>query len=275
MIRAWKIGTAFGIDVRIHWLFFLVPVYLVYSSLKLGESWPFIGLKLVWMVAVFACVLFHEFGHSFAARYFGIPTLDITLLPIGGVARLQRNATRSHEELAIALAGPAVNLAIAVLLFVPWAVFSEMRIPREISLIGADFLFFVMLSNVALLVFNLVPAYPMDGGRVVRAFLSWVMPSNQATIWAARLGQSLAILAGIFSVLFSFWSLFLIAFIIFFAASYDIYIAKRMEIQVEVARLKQQRMELLAYHASVHESGVWNLNELQPAVAPPSSGGDS
>ena len=228
MFRSWKIGSAFGIDVYIHWLFVLLPAYLIVTSWRAGESWEFAALKLVMLVAVFACVLLHEFGHALAAQLFHINTLDITILPIGGLARLERSSGRPAHELVIALAGPAVNLVIGCLLFFPWALLSQFELPRQPDLLGPNFLFFLMASNLVLVFFNLIPAYPMDGGRVVRSVLAMWLPYETATICAGRLGQIIAGLFAILGLMFftQMWSLLLIAAFVLLAASYDIRLAQ-------------------------------------------------
>jgi len=228
MFRSWKIGSAFGIDVYIHWLFVLLPAYLILTSWRAGESWEFAALKLVMLVAVFTCVLLHEFGHALAARLFHIKTLDITILPIGGLARLEHSSGKPIQELVIALAGPAVNLVISFLLFFPWALLSQFELPQQPNLLGPNFLFFLMAGNVVLVIFNLIPAYPMDGGRAVRAILSIWLPFETATILAGRLGQIIAGFFAILGVLFfaHAWSLLLIAGFVLLAASYDIRIAQ-------------------------------------------------
>jgi len=235
MFRSWKIGSAFGIDVYIHWLFVLLPAYLILTSWRAGESWEFAALKLVMLVAVFTCVLLHEFGHALAARLFHIKTLDITILPIGGLARLEHSSGKPIQELVIALAGPAVNLVISFLLFFPWALLSQFELPQQPNLLGPNFLFFLMAGNVVLVIFNLIPAYPMDGGRAVRAILSIWLPFETATILAGRLGQIIAGFFAILGVLFftHTWSLLLIAGFVLLAASYDIRIAQLRQAYAE------------------------------------------
>ncbi len=149
------------------------------------------------IVALFACVVFHEMGHAMAARNFGIRTRDITLLPIGGLARLERMPEEPKQELWIALAGPAVNVAIAAALYVwlflthAWEPFSHLRVAT------GPFVERLFLANVSLVLFNLIPAFPMDGGRVLRALLATRMTYPKATQIAASVGQGLAFAFGI------------------------------------------------------------------------------
>ena len=191
---ALRLGRIAGIEVRIHLTFFLLLAWLAVSDYQAG------GLReaLHWtlfMCLVFFCVLLHEFGHAFAARRYGIHTPDITLFPFGGVARIERMPDEPRQEIVIALAGPAVNVVIAVALWLGFALFGpsggmgaaelEHSIPAQI-----------LAANVMLLLFNLIPAFPMDGGRVLRALLAMQLGQNRATQIAARIGQVIAILLG-------------------------------------------------------------------------------
>ena len=117
MNGSWYLGRLTGIDIRIHWTFLLLPVWIYFSSLAAGSGVGAATAAVAFVLAIFGCVLLHELGHSLMARQFGIPTRDITLLPIGGVARLQRMPRNPWQELAIAIAGPAVNVVIATLIF--------------------------------------------------------------------------------------------------------------------------------------------------------------
>jgi Zn-dependent protease len=179
MLGSWKVCRAFGIDVYIHWSFFLLPLLMlaIHPEIQgLGAALFFTGL----LFSVFFCVLLHEFGHALAARGFGIDTQDITLYPIGGVARLQRMSEKPVEELLIALAGPAVNVVIAwglAMFFLLAAAFW----PGLLGTLPAEFLWALLWVNVGLVVFNMVPAFPMDGGRVLRALLSMGLGHLTAT----------------------------------------------------------------------------------------------
>jgi Zn-dependent protease len=209
MRMSWKLGRVAGIDLYLHPTFLFV---LLYPGVLAG------GLPTVLLVlAVFGCVLLHELGHALMARRFGIETVDITLYPIGGVARLQRMPRAPGAELLIALAGPAVNFAIVAALM--WVGKFGFGGSETESWLG-PFLDGLMLINLGLGLFNLIPAFPMDGGRVLRALLSGWLGRAQATMVASRIGRGLALLFGIYSLLtFNLLHMVLAAFIYFAAGS--------------------------------------------------------
>ncbi|MFW7267141.1 site-2 protease family protein [Gluconacetobacter sp. Hr-1-5] len=188
------IGRFGGTTVRLHltFLFFLIWIGAAYG-MRSGAQAAIDGVLLV--VAVFACVVLHEFGHVIAARHYGVRTQDITLLPIGGVARMARIPEQPTQELVIALAGPAVNLVIAAILY------SITRTVPHLSAVdlqgpGAGPMSRLSSINLFLAVFNLIPAFPMDGGRVLRALLAYRMGYAQATRIAASIGQGIAFVFG-------------------------------------------------------------------------------
>ncbi len=231
---SWKLGRLAGIGVYVHWTFLLLIVYfvhLLYTSE--GGSVARVAYGLLLVAAVFGCVVLHELGHALMARRFGVQTRDITLLPIGGVARLERMPENPVEELLVALAGPAVNLLIVAILIpvtVLWfgaAELADLEMLSKSFLAGSSFLLPIIVMNVFLAVFNLVPAFPMDGGRVLRALLATRLDYVRATRIAANIGQTLAVLFGVL-VLLGFLGLFhanplwlLIALFIFFGAEQE------------------------------------------------------
>jgi Zn-dependent protease len=191
-----KIATIFGIEVRIHVTFLL---FLAWFALTYYQIAGFSGAVqgVLFMLALFGCVLLHEFGHALAAREFGIKTPDITLLPIGGVARLSRIPDKPWQELVVAIAGPVVNVVIAaVLIFVIHGTTEILQVDQlenpRIELLGR-----LAYINVMLVLFNMIPAFPMDGGRVLRSLLAMVVPYPLATQIAAWIGQGLAIVFAI------------------------------------------------------------------------------
>jgi Zn-dependent protease len=199
---SFRIARVAGIDVRIHLTFLLLLAFYGWSGYVDG-GWEAAGVSVLFVSLLFLCVLLHEFGHAFAARAYGIRTPDITLLPIGGVARLERIPENPTQELVIAIAGPLVNVVIATGLWL------ALGMPRPgVELLQLDqpartFALELMTVNALLVVFNLIPAFPMDGGRVLRALLSFRLDHGRATRIAAKVGQGMAVLfafIGLFGV---------------------------------------------------------------------------
>lgn len=215
MRGSWRIGTLASIGIYMHWTFLLLVAWVMLSYLLNGASLAlaFGGVALI--LALFGCVVLHELGHALMARRFGVATQDITLLPIGGVARLARMPEEPKQELLIALAGPAVNVVIAAVLGAVLWVVGGLPWDGPLTMVGQSFLANLLVVNLILVVFNLLPAFPMDGGRVLRALLAMRRPYGEATQIAAKIGQIMAILFGIVGVLNSHWMLLLIAFFIF------------------------------------------------------------
>jgi Zn-dependent protease len=218
-----KVASIFGIEVRIHvtFLLYLAWIWLNYYQVA-GLSGAIQGILLI--LALFACVLLHEFGHAFAARAFGIRTPDITLWPFGGVARLNRIPDKPWQELIVAIAGPLVNVVIAALLFLIHGT-AGIQQAEHLESPRVDLLAKLAWVNVILVLFNLIPAFPMDGGRVLRALLAMVMPYAQATQIAARLGQGLALLFAVFGFIYNPILIF-IAFVIFVGAQQELAMAR-------------------------------------------------
>jgi Zn-dependent protease/CBS domain-containing protein len=200
---SWKLTRVFGIDVYVHQTFFLLVAFVAFSSLLGGQGLRAMLGGLLLLIAVFASVVVHEFGHALMARRFGVRTWDITLLPIGGVARFEKMPERPSEQLSVALAGPAMNVAIALLLFVVVSVLGLRSGVDSIGLAGGSFLAQLMWLNLVLAGFNLLPGYPMDGGRVLRALLAMRMAPELATQTAARVGQGVAVAFGLVGLFLS------------------------------------------------------------------------
>jgi Zn-dependent protease/CBS domain-containing protein len=192
MAWSWRLGRVAGIPIFVHWTFLVLLVWLLIEGVARGQSPAQAAEGVGFVLALFGCVVLHELGHALTARRFGIPTADITLLPIGGLARLQRMPDKPWQELLVALAGPAVNVVIAAAL---WA--AGVTVPAGLGATGrvveVGFWPELMLVNVMLVVFNLLPAFPMDGGRVLRALLAMKMEYARATRLAASIGQVVAI----------------------------------------------------------------------------------
>lgn len=220
MRMSWKIGRVAGIDLYLHPTCLML---LAYVGIEQGTPGSILLVSVV-----FGCLLLHELGHALMARRFGIQTADITLYPIGGVARLYRLPRAPGAEMLIALAGPAVNVAIALMLGVGLVVLGWD--PRSSSRPGP--LVEILLVNLLLAGFNMIPAFPMDGGRVLRALLSGWLGRCRATEIAAALGQGLALTFGLYSALSLAFDLYsplplswlnvVLAAFIFFAAGMEL-----------------------------------------------------
>ncbi|MGE0771906.1 MAG: site-2 protease family protein [Cyclobacteriaceae bacterium] len=194
MNSSWTIGRISGIVISIHWTFLILIAWIVFTNLQSGVD----AISIVWSVAfvlsIFGCVILHELGHALTARRFNIGTKSITLYPIGGVASLESIPKKPKEELWVALAGPAVNVVIAIALS-PLVNRELITQPETLQTIGpTNFLFAFVTVNLWLALFNLLPAFPMDGGRVLRALLAFKLSRYKATRIAAAIGQIMAIL---------------------------------------------------------------------------------
>lgn len=207
---SWKIAHVAGIDVNIHITFILLIGWIALSYFLTERNLTATIKGVVFILALFLCVLLHEFGHALAARKYKVQTKDITLLPIGGIARLERMPENPREELWVAFAGPAVNLVIAGFLFILVIFNSGIGAIGQISLTNGSFVERLMATNASLALFNLIPAFPMDGGRILRALLGTRLEYMRATQVAAMLGQGIALI-------FGFIGLFTNPFLIFIA----------------------------------------------------------
>jgi Zn-dependent protease len=230
MFASWKLGRAFGIPLYIHWTFWLLPLWVVLMTGTHGAA--ALGLNLAVLAAAFGCVLLHELGHALTARHYGIGTRDITLYPIGGVASLQRPAAKPVHELWITLAGPAVNFAIAVGLTAVLLILSLFDPGLVFGSLAGQFLSWLLAANVLMVVFNLLPAFPMDGGRILRSLLAMAVGHLQATRVAVIVGVIMAALMGLVGalVLKSPW-LMVIAFFVFVAGQAELQAAHFREHQ--------------------------------------------
>jgi Zn-dependent protease/CBS domain-containing protein len=200
---SWQFATLAGIPVKMHATFLLLLAWIALSHLSRGHGLLEMLSGVLLILALFACVVLHELGHALVARRFGIRTRDITLLPIGGVAKLERMPEKPSQELLVALAGPAVSYALAGVLFAAAALLGAPSGLSSLHLVGGPFLTKLMWINITLASFNLLPAFPMDGGRALRAALAMRLDRRRATEVAARLGQSLALLLAFFGFLYN------------------------------------------------------------------------
>jgi Zn-dependent protease/predicted transcriptional regulator len=216
----WKLGRFAGIDVYVHATFLLLIGWVGYSHWVEHQNWGEVFNGVLFILALFACVVLHEYGHALTARKYGIKTRDITLYPIGGVARLERMPEKPIEELWVALMGPAVNVVIAAGLFAYLFLTNNLVPLSDLTVASGSFLERLLTVNVSLVLFNLLPAFPMDGGRVLRAILALRMDYVRATQVAANIGQGMAFLLG-FIGLFSNPFLLFIAFFVYIGASQE------------------------------------------------------
>jgi Zn-dependent protease len=213
-IKLFEVG---GTAVRIHPTFFLLLVWIAAIHWMRGGAQEAIN-GVLFISILFVCVVLHEFGHILMARRYGIRTPDVTLLPIGGVASLERMPEEPTQEILVALAGPAVNLVIAAVLFLFLGEKFNLEHIVRIEEAEPNLIAQVAVANLVLLIFNLIPAFPMDGGRVLRAVLALRLGHARATRIAATLGQGLAIVFGVLGLLGNPF-LILIALFIFLAAT--------------------------------------------------------
>jgi len=216
----WKLGRFLGINVYVHATFLILIGWVGYSYWLEHGTIAEVVNGILFILALFLCVVLHEYGHALTARKYGIKTRDITLYPIGGVARLERMPDKPIEELWVALMGPAVNVVIAAGLFAVLAATGNLVPLTGLSIASGSFLMRLMIVNISLVLFNLIPAFPMDGGRVLRALLAMRMDHVRATQVAASIGQGIAFLFG-FIGLFSNPFLLFIAFFVYIGASQE------------------------------------------------------
>jgi len=255
MSWSFPIGTVKGTVIRIHLTFLLLLLWIAGTGFAAGGAQAAIA-STVFVCLLFLCVLLHEFGHVFAARRYGVQTPDITLLPIGGVARLERIPEKPQEELVVALAGPAVNLVIAALLFLVLGGIPPMRAAAELHSPGQGILERLAWVNVTLVLFNLIPAFPMDGGRVLRAFLAWRMGYVRATQRAAAVGQGVAFLLGLGGLAGGNPLLVFIALIVYLGASSEAHAVQMREVGrgIPAADAMVTRFEALSPGARIEDA---------------------
>jgi len=194
---SWKVAEIAGIDVYVHATFLLLVAWFAAASWLEVRNLPHVLSGVALFLSLFGCVLLHELGHALTARHFGLHTRQITLLPIGGIASIEGAPRDPVQGLWITLAGPAVNVIIAAALFAAILATGQWQPIGRLSLTDGPFLERLMLVNVSLLAFNMLPAFPMDGGRALRDLLATRMDDARATRIAARLGQAMAVVFGI------------------------------------------------------------------------------
>ncbi|MFO0967225.1 MAG: site-2 protease family protein [Gemmataceae bacterium] len=261
-----RLGRLFGIGIYMHLTFLLLLLFVGYAVWTGTHSAEAVVINLSFILMLFAIVVLHELGHALAAKSFGIQTKDITLLPIGGVARLERIPREPVQELIIAIAGPAVNVVLAALfLLAGWVAFGTLPWADQ-AFFGGDVVSRLFWVNVMLVAFNLIPAFPMDGGRVLRALLAFGMDHARATRIAAAVGQTLALVFG-FVGLFGIPGLLPPNFVLMFIALF-VYLGATQEASLALTRLNLadtavRRAMITRFETlTPHDSLGWVLQEV-------------
>jgi len=212
MKNALTLGRPFGIRVSVHWTFLLIIAWIVFLNLQQGAGTPAVIYSILFILALFICVVIHELSHSLTAKQYGIPTRSITLLPIGGLADIQKMPEDPKQELAVSVAGPLSNIAIALVISLLLLITNNLDFSTTDlhAITGKNFFIILMFANLMLAVFNLLPAFPMDGGRVFRSLMAIYFSREKATYIAMNMGK-------IFAFGFAVIGVFVNPFLIFIA----------------------------------------------------------
>ncbi|CAN5453269.1 site-2 protease family protein [soil metagenome] len=255
-MRSFTLGRIAGIKILMHWTFLLLLAWIIFSEIGKGSDTQTIILTVAFVLSIFVCVVLHELGHSLTAKKYGIETRKITLLPIGGLATLERMPDDPKQELWIAIAGPAVNVVIAILLsfFISFDRFQDPEnIPTAIT--GDNFLVFLFSVNIILVVFNAIPAFPMDGGRILRALLALRMDRVKATKIASSLGQFFAFAFVIIGLFYNFFLIF-IGIFVYFGAYAENTIVQHLDLMkgFSVRDAMMTKLILLSPHETVKDA---------------------
>jgi Zn-dependent protease/predicted transcriptional regulator len=254
---SWKLGSVAGIGLYVHATFFLLLAWIgVTDWLQGGGAAALDGIAFI--LVLFACVVLHELGHALTARRYGIRTRDITLLPIGGVARLERIPDDPRQEVWVSLAGPAVNVAIAVVLYAALFLSNAWQPLATLTMAGGPFLQRILVVNVSLAVFNLLPAFPMDGGRLLRALLALRMDYVRATQVAAHIGQAMALAFGLLG-LFSNPFLVFIALFVWIGAAQE---ASMVQMRTALSGIPVSRAMVTDFHTLAPDDPAKRVLEL-------------
>lgn len=243
---SWKLGAIGGIGVYLHATFLLLLAWVGFEHYAAGAGWGGVAIGVSFILLIFGCVLLHELGHALAARRYGIRTRDITLLPIGGVARLERMPEKPSEELVVALAGPAVNLLIAAALYAWLALTQSIEPVRQVRIATGNLPERLLAVNLILVFFNLLPAFPMDGGRVVRALFATRLDYVRATHIAATIGQVMAFGFGLAGLLTGNFILLFIALFVWIGAAGE---ASMVDMKAALGGIPVAHAMLTEFHA--------------------------
>lgn len=224
-MNTWKIGKVLDIDISVHWTFLLLIAWVAVAAPAGGAL-----IQVALLLSVFGCVFLHELGHAMAARQLGIRTSEIMLLPIGGVANLERMPRRPLHELFIAVAGPLVNVVIAAAIWSGLNTLDSIYTAEQLRGSAAvGWAYQLMRINIGLVLFNMLPAFPMDGGRVLRASLAHGMPYAQATQAAAGIGKVVALILGMIGFVTGAFTLVMVAAFVAFAGTAEARMVARQD----------------------------------------------
>ncbi len=228
---SWSIARFANIPVRLHWSFAFVFVVIAFFSVSYELQPKQIFAFTLYILTLYLCVVFHEYGHALMAKRFGVDTEDIIISPIGGVARLHRIPHQPFQEFLIAIAGPVVNVVLALIIATILLTIGERVLPASLDSFSIEkpieFLRMVLVLNVILFLFNLIPAFPMDGGRILRALLASKIPYVKATTIASLIGRIIAIGFFIYGIYSKQYTLPFIAILIFTMARNEERMVKR------------------------------------------------
>jgi Zn-dependent protease/CBS domain-containing protein len=253
---SWKLGRIAGIELRVHATFLILLAWAALSGYQAARTAAGALSGIVFILALFASVVLHELGHALVARRFGVPTRDITLLPIGGVARLESIPKEPRQELQVAAAGPAVTFAIAALIFGALRLLSiPISAPGNVLTTGTGLLSQLLWANVTLLLFNLLPAFPMDGGRMFRAILALRWDYVRATDVAAQVGKGFALLFGVVGLFYNPFLVLIALFVWMGAAAESADVQSRASLEgVRVEQVMVRDVRTLAPDDSLQEA---------------------
>jgi Zn-dependent protease/CBS domain-containing protein len=233
---SFQIGKLFGIPIRVHFTFLLLLLFIGIAGSKQGGSSGAI-FGMVTIVFIFLCVILHEVGHSLMAIHYGIKVRDIILLPIGGVSQMEEIPEDPKEEISISLVGPLVSFGLAILFFILAKLLHQGISFKSLTIFGGNLLANLFWINLILGLFNLIPAFPMDGGRVLRGILATGMDSLKATKIAVGVGQAFAILLFFFGIFFNWWMALIAIFIYLGAEGEERMVAVRSSLAKSPVRL--------------------------------------
>lgn len=214
-----SLGSISGIKIIVHWTFFFLILWIVFDELKRGGTTQSVLFNVAFVLAVFMCVVLHELGHALMAKRFGVNTKKITLLPIGGMASLDKIPESPKQELFVVIAGPLVNVIIAILIYLilPIQELANISLTENLETFSEvtlhNFLLYLFVVNIGLVIFNIIPAFPMDGGRILRALLAMKIDRVKATQIASSIGQVFALAFLLIGLLYNPFLIFIALFI--------------------------------------------------------------